>query len=170
MDFGEYVAELRKANGMGVVELAKAVHLTHPAIVAVESGQRAVGDDLAGRLLLALQVNECDREEFMLKAASTRIHRRLVGSANEAPPTLTHYLMKILGLQGVKMNEVKDAQTTSNIPGEVIEKAQVQQQFESGLAEFLKGVGTNVLSSLPLLKLELNNGERMVCGVLLAKC
>ena len=168
IQFGDHVSSLRREKAMTLVQLASAISVTHPAVVAVEKGRRSVGDSLALRLANALEVNGEDRERFMMLAAATRIKHRLVGSANQAPPTLTHYLVKQLQKADISMNQICQAQLTQNINGDKTQNQAIKQQFESGTAQYLKALAANTLSSLPLLELNLENGRRVFCAMLLA--
>ena len=166
--FGAHVAGLRHERKLTLVELATAIQVTHPAVVAVEKGRRAVGDNLAMRLAEALEIQGEAREKFLLMAASTRIKQRLVGSANQAPPTLTHFLVNLLQQQGVAMNQIHQAQMTQAPSSGDRERGHIQQQFERGSAEYEKSLAGLQLSRLPLLELNLENGRKAFCAMLWA--
>src|SRR5438045_2344684 len=89
--FGGLVRERRLAKGFTQVALGKLIGLCHTNIVAIEKGRRAVGNQLAQKLLDVFALGCREREPFLMLAAATRINARLLEFAKNVHPELIHY-------------------------------------------------------------------------------
>jgi DNA-binding XRE family transcriptional regulator len=165
--FGALIATLRHQKKLTLVGLGKLLGLSHPTIVAVEQGRRAVGNELAGKLADALGVRQQDRQEFLFKAAATRINDRLIGTARVVSPAVVHFTVNMLGLAGIGAEQIVGARINDTIPASC--SSRVQRQFELGLAEYFKAQRSKQATPLPFLELELDGGERAYCVLLVAR-
>jgi transcriptional regulator with XRE-family HTH domain len=167
--FGSLLAQLRHQKSLTLVQLGEKINLSHSGITAIEKGHRAVGSNLATRLAEALDISGEAREEFMMMAAATCVHQRLVGSAQSADPFVVHYVVKALDRVGTTVDRIQSAklvQSSVNTPENGRMWRAIKQQFHDGVGEYLN---QDTPSDLPILELDLVRGGKVYCALLIAK-
>lgn len=101
LKFGRLVRSIRLDRKMTLKQVADRLKVTVPAIIAVEKGRRATGENLACRLAEAFDLLEGGRSNFMRMSVTTRLRDRLTGVAGRVPPELTHCLVELLSEAGI---------------------------------------------------------------------
>ena len=104
-NFGKYLKLLRTDRKMTQAFLQTASGVAATLISAFEHGDRGVGPEVAEKLAAGLQLNEYERERFLMGAAKTRRRDRLMTEARELPPEVLNYVPKML--PGLKIDPAK---------------------------------------------------------------
>ena len=109
MTFGSWIKDLRHKAHLSQRDFGAIINLPHSLISVIESGDRAVGAGLAEKLADALKLNNEERDNFLILAASTRKRDKLVGYARTMPSQALYFLPKVLRQTGVGQDNVKSA-------------------------------------------------------------
>jgi transcriptional regulator with XRE-family HTH domain len=107
--FGKYLKRLRTDRKMTQASLKEASGVAATLISAYEHGERVVGPEVAVKLADAMQLQDCERDRFLMGAASTRRRDRLVGEARDLPPELVNYVPRMLPKIGIKLDQIQEA-------------------------------------------------------------
>jgi transcriptional regulator with XRE-family HTH domain len=108
-DFGKYLKRLRTDRKMTQAYLKKVTGVAATLISAFEHGERAVGPEVAEKLATGLQLEEFERERFLIGAAKTRRKDRLINEARHLPPEVLNYVPRMLPNAGIDPNKIVGA-------------------------------------------------------------
>ncbi len=95
-DFGKYMKRLRTDRKMTQASLQAATGVASTLISAFEHGERAVGPEVSEKLATGLQLEDSERERFLIGAAKTRRKDRLINEARKLPAEIINYVPKML--------------------------------------------------------------------------
>lgn len=109
-DFGKYMKRLRTDRKISQVSLQSTTGVAATLISAFEHGERAVGPLVAEKLATGLQLEEWERERFLLGAAKTRRKDRLINGARHLPPEIINYVPKMLPNIGIDPSKIVGAE------------------------------------------------------------
>lgn len=85
MNIGPRIRELRKTNGLGVVEFAKLIGISQPYLSQIERGVRPCPPKILQRIMDVLQVKPADFFKEEAEPLPPRI-RHMIDMAKELPP------------------------------------------------------------------------------------
>jgi transcriptional regulator with XRE-family HTH domain len=171
--FGAQLKKLRKEAGYTLRTLeAKTGGITYSLISSIESGERAVGGDVAEKLANAFCLQGPEREQFLLKAAATRKRDRLVGYARTLDPEILNYVARRLVKEGVDLAAIESCRLAPSLVDKdgngLVDTKQVKEQFEIGFTDYLKAL-YEYTPTQDSLVMRLNDGNYLICGLLFAK-
>ena len=109
-DFGKYMKRLRTDRKMSQVFLKKATGVAATLISAFEHGERAVGAEVAEKLATGLQLEDPERERFLIGAAKPRRKDRLINEARKLPAEIINYVPKMLPNIGLDPTKIVGAE------------------------------------------------------------
>lgn len=92
---------------MTLKQVAGRLKVTIPAVIAVEKGRRATGDNIARKLADAFELPVHERSDFMQMSVATRLRDRLTGVAGRVPPEVTHCVVNLLRQSGVDPADIR---------------------------------------------------------------
>lgn len=159
-DFGKYMKRLRNDRKMTQASLKRITGVAATLISAFEHGERAVGPVVAEKLATGLQLEEWERERFLLGAAKTRRKDRLINEARHLPPEILNYVPKLLPIVGIDPSKIVGAEIWKS--GDTKDKY-LGRRLDSQYAT-LRAAMTG-LGSYDLLHV-VADGERYICALL----
>ncbi len=109
-DFGKYMKRLRTDRKMTQASLQAATGVASTLISAFEHGERAVGPEVAEKLATGLQLEDSERERFLIGAAKTRRKDRLMYEARHLPAEILNYVPKMLPNIGIDPSKIVGAE------------------------------------------------------------
>jgi transcriptional regulator with XRE-family HTH domain len=159
-DFGKYMKRLRTDRKMTQAYIKKATGVAATLVSAFEHGERAVGPEVAEKLATGLQLEEWERDRFLIGAAKTRRKDRLINEARHLPPEILNYVPKMLPTVGIDPTKIIGADIWKS--GDNKDKYlgnRLDRQYAT-LRAAMTGMG-----SYDLLHV-VADGERYVCALL----
>ncbi len=159
-DFGKYMKRLRTDRKMTQASLQAATGVASTLISAFEHGERAVGPEVSEKLATGLQLEEWERERFLIGAAKTRRKDRLINEARHLPAEILNYVPRLLPSVGIDPTKIVGADIWKS--GDTKDKylgRRLDTQYAT-LRAAMTGMGTYDLLHV------VADGERYVCALL----
>jgi hypothetical protein len=113
-DFACLLGHLMTERQLGLRALGRLAGVSHGLLSDIAAGRKCAGPQIAEQLADALQLNGSGRESFLLSAAATRKHDRLMKVGQDVSPEIVNHLPLLLADAGIPPQSVNTCTRSGN--------------------------------------------------------
>ena len=113
-DFAAKLKNLTTARDLGLRELAKTAGMSHGLLCDILAARKCAGADIAAKLADAFKLAGADCEAFLLAAAGTRMHDKLMLVSRGVAPEIVNFLPLLLKDAGIDSQNIVECERSGN--------------------------------------------------------
>lgn len=161
-NFGQILKTYRTRRNLTLRAVQELSGVNYTLVSAFEHGERAVGADVAIRLVDGLGLTGDERQRFLFAAAATRRKDRLVGYARMLAPELVNFVPKVLSESGLNLEAIERCEVRQTLDRE---RPELLTKMRTAFGEVAKAAAGEQRGDF----LVVNTGDReYVCMLLIA--